>query len=109
MAESKQDRTELPTQKRRDEARKRGELPRSQDLNTAAVVLIAGLGLQFLGTRLGAGLDTLMRSSLSLTRAQALDESRAIATFGDALLAALNTCLPLLGLTVAAALVAPLS
>jgi len=54
MAEGAQDRTELPTQKRRDEARKRGELPRSQDLSTAAVVLIVGVGLQLLGARVAA-------------------------------------------------------
>ena len=49
MAEDAQERTELPTQRRRDEARKRGELARSHELNNAAVVLATGMGLQFLG------------------------------------------------------------
>jgi flagellar biosynthetic protein FlhB len=109
MAEDSQDRTELPTQKRRDEARKRGELPRSHELNTAAVVMITGLGLQLLGSRVGAGLSSMLRSDLAVTRAQAFDEGYAIAAFGSSLMAAFNACLPLLGLTVVAALLAPLA
>ena len=103
MAEDAQERTELPTQKRRDEARKRGELPRSHELNTAAVVLITGMGLQLLGPRIGAGLSSLLRSDLVLSREQAFDESHAIAALGGSLSATLNACLPLLGLTVIAA------
>jgi flagellar biosynthesis protein FlhB len=109
MAEGSQERTELPTQKRRDEARKRGELPRSHELNTAAVVMITGLGLQLLGSRVGAGLINMLRSDLAVTRAQAFDEGYAIAAFGSSLLSAFNACLPLLGLTVVAALIAPLA
>jgi flagellar biosynthetic protein FlhB len=109
MAEDSQERTELPTQKRRDDARKRGELPRSHELNTAAVVMITGLGLQLLGSRVGAGLSNMLRSDLALSRAQAFDEGYAIAAFGGSLLAAFNACLPLLGLTVVAALLAPLA
>ena len=109
MAEDTQDRTELPTQKRRDDARKRGEVPRSQELNTAAVVLITGIGLQFLGARVGSALSGLLRSDLALSREQALDESQAVAALGNSLLAAFNACMPLLGLTVVAALLAPLA
>src|ERR1700691_5033597 len=109
MAEDAQERTELPTQKRRDEARKRGELPRSHELNTAAVVMITGLGLELLGSRVGAGLSNMLRADLAVTRAQAFDEGYAIAAFGSSLLAAFNACLPLLGLTVVAALLAPLA
>jgi flagellar biosynthetic protein FlhB len=109
MAEDTQDRTELPTQKRRDDARKRGEVPRSQDLNTAAVVLITGMGLQFLGGRVGTALSALLRSDLALSREQALDESQAVAALGNSMVAAFNACMPLLGLTVVAALLAPLA
>jgi flagellar biosynthetic protein FlhB len=109
MAEDAQERTELPTQKRRDEARKRGELPRSHELNTAAVVLVTGMGLEFLGPHIGKGLGILLRSDLVLSRAQAFDESHAIAALAGSLTTALHVCLPLLGLTVVAALLAPLA
>ena len=36
------DKTEMPTQRRLEEARERGQVPRSQDL-TAAIVILAGL------------------------------------------------------------------
>jgi flagellar biosynthetic protein FlhB len=102
------ERTELPTQKRIDEARKKGQIPRSIELNTAAVVLVAGGALYFLGGRLAGGLSDLMRTGLSIPREQALDESLAISAFGGSMLNALLTCAPLLGLTVIAALAAPL-
>jgi flagellar biosynthesis protein FlhB len=42
MAETQaQERTEQPTPKRLDDARKRGQVPRSIDLSSAAVVLAA--------------------------------------------------------------------
>jgi flagellar biosynthetic protein FlhB len=109
MAEDAQERTELPTQRRRDEARKRGELARSHELNTAAVVLATGMGLQFLGSHVGAGLSIMLHSDLALSREQAFDEGYAIAAFGSSLMAVFNACLPLFGLTVVAALLAPLA
>jgi len=68
MAEDDMERTERPTPKRLEEARKKGQVPRSSELSTAAVVLIAGAGLHFMGRSLGSGLFELMRTSLSLTR-----------------------------------------
>ncbi len=53
MADDAQERTEQPTQKRLEEARKHGQVPRSRELNTAAVVLIAGIGLHFMGAQHG--------------------------------------------------------
>lgn len=109
MAEQDQERTELPTQKRREEARRKGQIPRSQDLSTACVVLIAGGGLYYLGGSLGNGLHQLMQGGLSLSRDQALDESLAIGQFASEMMSALMVCAPVLGLTLVAALLAPLS
>ena len=111
MAENEngQERTEQPTSKRLEEARSQGQVPRSTDLNTAAVMLLAGGGLHFLGGRLGLQLHDLMRTGLSISREDALDEKRAIATFGNEAFHAMAACAPLLGLTLAAALAAPLA
>jgi flagellar biosynthetic protein FlhB len=47
-----QEKTEEPTPKRREDARKKGQVARSQDLNTA-VLLLAGMGLlYFFGARM---------------------------------------------------------
>ena len=47
MAEHDDDRerTESPSQKRLDDARAKGQVPRSRDLGAAAVVLTGGVGL----------------------------------------------------------------
>lgn len=102
-----QERTEQPTGKRLEEARKQGQVPRSSELNAAAVMLLAGGGLYFLGAHLGTQLYDIMRSGLSLTREESVDESRAIATFANEVLHALVACAPILGLTLVAALLAP--
>ena len=104
-----QEKTEQPTSKRLEEARKKGQIPRSVELNAAAVLLLAGAGLQVLGGNLGAQLHSLMRSGLTLTREESLDESRAIASFANALSHAFLACAPILGLTVLAAVAAPLA
>jgi len=108
MADNDLERTEQPTQKRIDEARKKGQVPRSVELNTAAVVLVVGAGLHLLGGHLAGGLTNLMRAGLSVSREQALDESLAVSAFAGSMLNALLTVAPLLGLTVVAALAAPM-
>jgi flagellar biosynthetic protein FlhB len=109
MAENDAERTEQPTQKRLEEARKNGQIPRSTDLNAAAVVLFAGGALHFLGRGLGADLFDLMRGGLTISREQALDPSSAVSLFAASVQHALLAVAPILGLTLVAALLAPLS
>ena len=49
MAETGQERTEHPTPKRLEEARKKGQIPRSTELTTAAVCIAAAGGYLHLG------------------------------------------------------------
>ena len=109
MSENDAERTEQPTQKRLEEARKNGQIARSTDLNAAAVVLIAGGSLHFLGRGLGSDLFDLMRGGLTISRTQALDASSAISMFAASVQHALLACAPILGLTLLAALLAPLT
>jgi flagellar biosynthetic protein FlhB len=107
--ESGQERTEQPTGKRLEEARKKGQIPRSIELNAAAVMLLGGGALYFIGGHLGEQLYQIMRSGLSLTRADMLDERLAIASFGNQVLHAFLACAPVLGITLLAAVAAPLA
>lgn len=108
MAETDQERTEQPTGKRLEDARKEGKLPRSPDLSTAAVLLIAGAGLRMFGASTAAALSDGMHSGLVLSSAQDFDPKLALATAGAELLHAFIACAPIFGLTVVAALTAPL-
>jgi flagellar biosynthetic protein FlhB len=112
MAENdseQQEKTEQPTAKRLEQARARGQVPRSADLTASVVMLVAGGGLQLLGRYSGSQLHGLMRSGLTLSREQALDESTAIAALASAALHGALACAPIWGLTILAALAAPMS
>lgn len=108
MAENDAEKTEQPTSKRLEEARKKGQLPRSQELSAAAVVLAVGAGLHYLGGYMGSRLNGLMMSSLSLTREQSVDESLMISTMMVEATHALLAMAPILGLTMIVALLSPM-
>jgi flagellar biosynthesis protein FlhB len=103
------DRTESPTQKRLDDARAKGQVPRSRDLGAAAVVLTGGIGLNSLGSLTGGRLLAIMRNGLSFAREDALDGARMLLQFEHAALMGLIAAAPMLGLLLTAAVLAPLA
>ena len=75
-SESGQDKTEDPTDKRKRDARERGEVARSKELNTLAV-MVGGCGaLLAYGGHLAQTLMGLMRMNFSLSRETILDQSQ---------------------------------
>jgi flagellar biosynthetic protein FlhB len=107
--QDREQRTESATPKRLEEARKQGQVPRSRDLNSAAVLLAGGVGLYSLGGLLGGHLLQIMRRGLQFSREQAMGDGQMTAAFGHAAFDALLACAPLFGLMLVAAIVAPLS
>src|SRR5688572_28783821 len=103
------DRTEAPTQKRLEDARKEGRIPRSRELSAAAVMLAAGIVLMVSGDSIGAHLGELMRGGLSVSREQAFDVSAMTRAFGELSRGALLAIAPVLLVTLVAALAAPLA
>ncbi len=109
MAEdSDLERTEPASQKRLDEARERGQVPRSPELSTFAVLMTGGSALLFLGGNLMDGMERLMSSGLTLDRADALKPELMIARLHQAMSDVLVTFLPYLGLLFVVALAAPM-
>jgi flagellar biosynthesis protein FlhB len=111
MAENEtgQERTEQPTPKRLDEAKKKGQVPRSKELNTLVSLLFAAGGLFFLGGNMMSGLSEILKNSLSFDPIK-LDNQAAFATsLGNALEQALLVSMPLFLLLTVAAFVGPLS
>ncbi len=106
--EDGQERTESATPKRLEEARSKGQIPRSRDLSAAAVLMTGCVGLSALGSQIGGDLHSLMRRGLTLTREQALDSELLVPTLGSAALDGLLSVVPILGLLLLAALLAPL-
>lgn len=67
-SESGQDKTEDPTEKRLRESREKGEIARSKELNTLAVMLAGAGGLLIYGGGLASDLLEIMRLNFSLPR-----------------------------------------
>ena len=85
MAENDaQERTEQATPKRLEEARKKGQIPRSRDLSTAAVMLVGGAALYLLGGQITGQMAEMMRRSLSVSRDEATDSSYMLSALGTA-------------------------
>ncbi len=102
------ERTESPSQRRLDDARRRGQVPRSRDLGAAVVVLVGGLGMYGLAPLTGARLLALMHDGLSFSRADVIDSASMLQRFEHATTQGLLGVVPLLGLLAAAAVLAPL-
>ncbi|AXA55030.1 flagellar biosynthesis protein FlhB [Pseudomonas thivervalensis] len=67
-SESGQDKTEDPTEKRLRESREKGEIARSKELNTLAIMLAGAGGLLIYGGGLALDLLEIMRLNFSLPR-----------------------------------------
>ncbi|MFV3412367.1 flagellar biosynthesis protein FlhB [Pseudomonas nitroreducens] len=111
MAEndSSEDKTEEPTEKRRREAREKGQLPRSKELNTLAV-LVGGAGaLLMYGANLADALMRLMRGSFELDRATVMNSESMLNLLVAAAKIAGDGVWPILAVLLAAALIGPVS
>lgn len=81
MADSDQERSELPTGKRLEQAREKGQIARSRELGTATVLLSACAGLYMVKGQLAAALVHIFTTSFTLQREQAFDPNAMIAQF----------------------------
>lgn len=111
MAENEdgQERTEQATPKRLEEARRKGQIPRSRDLGTAAVTLAGGVALCMLGNQISGQMAGLMRSGLSLSRDQALETTHLLPALSRAAADGLLLMAPVFGAVMLAAILAPLA
>jgi flagellar biosynthetic protein FlhB len=100
-------RTEQATPKRLEDARRKGQVPRSQDLSVALAMLAVGAALQITSGFLSSTLTTLMTRGLSFGRDAAVDPSSMGPAFRAALFTAGWLCMPLFGVALVAAVIAP--
>ena len=95
MAEDLDDRTETPTERRREEARERGNVARSNDLTAAALMLAAAAAVLALAPPLGREMAEFTVTSISNVTLQ-IDEGRAHAISSMSLSALAAGTLPVL-------------
>ncbi|WP_022947874.1 flagellar biosynthesis protein FlhB [Methylohalobius crimeensis] len=106
--ESGQERTEEPTQKRLDDARRKGQIPRSRELNTFVVLMAGILGCGVFGGYMAKGLAQVMTTNFRLPRETLFQPGAVLEHAMAALLDALLLLTPLLAIMVVAAVAAPL-
>ncbi|MCK5337080.1 MAG: flagellar biosynthesis protein FlhB [Gammaproteobacteria bacterium] len=106
--ESGQERTEEPTPKRQADSKKKGQIARSRDFNTMAIVALAAAGLLIMGGKLTSNLSDLMIKGLSPSRAQIFDPLQTANLLLDNILQAIIIISPFLVLMFVASLLAPI-
>jgi flagellar biosynthetic protein FlhB len=96
-AETGGERTEEPSQKRLQEARERGQVPRSRELTMFATMIGGSATLVAIGGSLAARLSQMMRHGLSIDPQRLRDPDSLLTTLGEACTGALTVVLPLFG------------
>jgi len=91
---SGQEKTEDPTAKKIQDARKEGQVPRSRELTTLIMLLASGAGFLFMGKDIVNVLMQILHSSFTIDRALLFDESVLISKFVDSIKAAILALVP---------------
>ena len=102
------EKTEPASQKRIDDARKEGDVPRSRELATFTVLMTAGIGLWIFGGSLVRQLSATLVSGLSLDREQIYNPDVLINRVATDIGSVLVACLPLAFAIMVVALASPL-
>ncbi len=110
MAEdSDQEKTEEPTGKRLEDARKKGQIARSRELNTFAMLIISSALILMQGETIGKGLLKIMRTEFQLSREAIFDPISIPQHFKQEMLDSLLLIAPFFAIMVCVAIIAPLS
>ncbi len=111
MAEndSTQEKTEEATPKRKEKAREEGQVPRSRELTTTAVLVIGTAGLWIFGGYMAAIMMKIMSLNFSLEREVLFDEAFMLTQLGISFADAMWMLLPLFALLALAAILGPIA
>jgi len=104
-----QERTEEATPKKRNDAREKGNVPRSRELTTAIMLFAAVIGFNLSSDRFFSELAALLKGGFSLTRAQIFDPTYSYAATVDAAMTGLSALTPLLVLLTIVAALSPIA
>jgi flagellar biosynthetic protein FlhB len=105
-AESGGERTEEPSQRRLQEARERGQVPRSRELTTFATMIGGSAALMAVGSTMTTHLSDIMRRGMSIDAPSLRNPHSMVEHLSDACMAALTALLPVFGALVVLVLLA---
>src|ERR1700730_3714101 len=96
-AEQGGERTEDPSQKRLQDARERGQVPRSRELTNFATMIGGSATLMAIGGSLPSHLSQMMRHGLVIDAQSLRDTDSMLRALGEACTSALAVLLPVFG------------
>jgi len=111
MAESENggERTEEPSQRRLDQARERGQVPRSRELSNFATMIGGSAALIAVGVPLAGCLRDVMRNSLGFDTRTLSDPGSMMTAVTQAIWSAISSVLPIFGALIAVTLLASIA
>ncbi|MDT0582851.1 flagellar biosynthesis protein FlhB [Brumicola blandensis] len=74
MADDSYEKTEEPTPKKLDDARKKGQVARSRELSTALVLIFSAIAFLFVGSYIASAMFNVMQRSFMLSRDETYDK-----------------------------------
>ncbi len=104
-----QERTEEATPKRLEDARKKGQIARSRELDTMAMLLLGALGLIGMAPFMIGRMEALFRTGLSLSREAVFDPWAMIDIFSISIMQGIALVMPFMVLMLVTALLAPMA
>ncbi len=107
--ETGQEKTEEPTEKRLREAREKGDIPRSRELGSTALLLSAAAAALLFGETVATTMMRVMQENFTLDRQDIFDPSRMFLHLGEALYEGFFSLWGFFLLTLLAALLSPIA
>lgn len=108
QADTAQEKTEQATPKRLDDAKKKGQVPRSRELNTFLSLIAASLGVMVFGAGIMNDLTELLRGSLNFGRSAAFNDRSMVAFFSSTALDGVLLLAPLFSLMFISVFIGPI-
>ena len=94
-AETGQERTEQATPKRLREAREKGQVPRSKELNSMALLMAAAGSFLLMGETVLTGMQDILSSGLAIENVRNMDKYSVVEILGNTLVQSLLVVAPI--------------
>jgi flagellar biosynthetic protein FlhB len=108
-SENGQEKTEEPTEKKLNDAKKKGQVPRSKELNSMTIMLIGSASLMLLGSHIIGSISTMMESGLTISRAEIFDTKSLIMRLNTSVIDSITGISPFLFLMTVVAIFTPMA
>lgn len=105
---SAEDKTEQPTERRKEESRKKGQVARSRELNTMLSLLSGALALALMGNSMASNFVDLFTQALTIDRNMVFAQEQIVTRLVEVILEAIMILVPFFLVCVVGALIGPM-